>query len=94
MKYVANPVEVEAFKIIAVEPYPEAADGIARSRYVRTEDGQSRFADGGMCARYMPGVGDYWVIQSDGYEYLNPKEVFERKYSAFRGDEVEQSARD
>jgi hypothetical protein len=34
-----------------------------------------------MTARYMPVVGDYWVIQSDGYIYLNPKDVFERKYS-------------
>lgn len=24
---------------------------------------------------------DYWVIQSDGYVYLNPAKVFERKYT-------------
>ena len=26
--------------------------------------------------------GDYWVIQPDSYVYLNPKDVFERKYRA------------
>jgi len=34
-----------------------------------------------MIARFEPQLGDYWVIQEDGYVYLNPKEVFERKYS-------------
>ena len=29
----------------------------------------------------MPVAGDYVVTQEDGYQYLNPKEVFERKYS-------------
>jgi hypothetical protein len=33
-----------------------------------------------MCARYVPELGDYYVIQSDGYAYVNPKSVFERKY--------------
>jgi hypothetical protein len=33
-----------------------------------------------MLARYTPVPGDYWVVQADGYVYLNPKDVFERKY--------------
>lgn len=33
-----------------------------------------------MCSRMLPKEGDYIVTQSDGYVYLNPKEVFERKY--------------
>lgn len=33
-----------------------------------------------MMARYTPVVGDYWVVQEDGYIYLNPRDVFERKY--------------
>lgn len=49
-------------------------------RRVATSDGQNRLATSEMQARYIPKAGDYWVIQSDGYEYLNPKEVFERKY--------------
>lgn len=38
-------------------------------------------ATAGMLARMNPNVGDYWVIQEDGYVYLNPREVFRRKYS-------------
>lgn len=77
MKYVANPVEVDAFKIVSVGGVTGNAN-----LHVATEDGTNRQADGPMLARYIPKVGDYWVIQEDGYEYLNPKEVFERKYSA------------
>lgn len=78
MKYQANPVVVDAFRIISVEPMPNADPPL--SRQVHTEDGNLRFATTGMVARYVPKVGDYWVIQSDGYEYLNPKDVFEHKY--------------
>ena len=49
-----------------------------------TNDGQNRRANQGMVARYTPVAGDYWIVQSDGYEYLNPKEVFERKYEAMK----------
>ncbi len=79
MKYKANPLEVEALKIVSVESMPDADPALGRD--IATEDGQNRFADAGMCSRYIPVAGDYWVIQSDGYEYLNPKDVFERKYS-------------
>ena len=34
-----------------------------------------------MTARYQPKIGDYLVRAEDGYEYLNPANVFERKYS-------------
>ena len=34
-----------------------------------------------MIARYVPKTGDYLVTQEDGYIYVNPREVFERKYS-------------
>jgi hypothetical protein len=46
------------------------------------QDGKEVVADRGMISRYIPSEGDYWVKQSDGYIYLNPKEVFERKYRA------------
>lgn len=78
MRYIANPIEVEAFRITWVESMPDADPPLARN--VTTDDGQNRFADAGMCARYIPQVGDYWVIQEDGYNYLNPADVFERKY--------------
>ncbi len=76
MIYRANPVEVQAHIIIGVCPI--ASDG---SIHVITEDGTSRIASRHMIARYIPSSGDYWVIQRDGYEYVNPKDVFERKYS-------------
>lgn len=79
MKYQANPVIVDAFKIVSVQNMPDADPALARD--VATDDGINRVATAAMCSRYIPQAGDYWVIQSDGYEYLNPKDVFERKYS-------------
>lgn len=76
MKYTANPVEVDAYIIISVGLV--LGDG---SMHCATQDGENRVASNGMISRYIPTDGDYWVIQSDGYEYLNPKDVFERKYS-------------
>ncbi len=77
-KYIGNPVEVDAFKITKVGPL---ADQGGNFRILTLEDGKLVQADAGMMSRMTPVVGDYWVIQSNGYIYLNPKEVFERKYS-------------
>jgi hypothetical protein len=79
MRYQANPVIVEAFKIVKVELTPPAEPPLAR--HLELEDGCSVIATPEMMSRMEPVVGDYWVIQVDGYIYLNPKEVFERKYS-------------
>lgn len=46
------------------------------------QDGTIRRADKSMISRYIPQEGDYVVTQADGYVYLNPKQVFERKYRA------------
>lgn len=74
MKYIANPVEVDAFKITQSHEGP-------RGRYwLELDDGSKPIAEAEMCSRMAPAVGDYWVVQSDGYVYLNPKDVFERKY--------------
>jgi hypothetical protein len=75
MKYIANPVEVEALIIIKVGPVE--SDG---SMLVHTEGGIPYRCTKGMIARYIPAEGDYLVRQSDDYIYLNPKDVFERKY--------------
>jgi hypothetical protein len=86
MKYVANPVMVDAYKVLEVSEMDK--DGAVRVRL----DGQGgaptdaegwHKADSGMCARYRPKEGDYWVVQADGYIYLNPKDVFERKYTPY-----------
>lgn len=78
MRYVANPVVVDAFKITHVGPL---ADQGGDFRVLTLEGGRLVQADKEMMSRMTPQVGDYWVIQSDGYIYLNPKDVFERKYS-------------
>jgi hypothetical protein len=75
MKYIANPVEVEAQEIVSVGPILE--DG---SMHCALRDGTNFTADKGMLARFTPSAGDYVVTQADGYVYLNPKDVFERKY--------------
>lgn len=86
MKYQANPVIVDAYKIVSVGE-PRAHDGIAWwSVDLALENGENVTADYKMLARYTPSPGDYWVIQEDGYVYLNPREIFERKYSPISDD--------
>jgi hypothetical protein len=75
MRYRAKPVLVEAFIIIAAGLIER--DG---SMVCHLASGEMKVADKGMLARYIPEPGDYWVRQADGYEYLNPKDVFEGKY--------------
>jgi|HubBroStandDraft_6_1064221.scaffolds.fasta_scaffold2638185_2 hypothetical protein len=78
MKYIANPVEVDAEKI--VEVVSPATDD--HPMILKLESGKLYSPNAGMLARMTPVAGDYVVTQSDGYIYLNPKEVFERKYRA------------
>lgn len=82
MKYIANPVEVDAYKIVEI-PEPPTARGQLLKIDARPGDPEPLLVNAtpDMMSRMKPSVGDYWVIQSDGYIYLNPKEVFERKYS-------------
>lgn len=75
MRYIANPVEVEAHAIKTIGTY-----GTDHSVRLELSNGEWVTATAEMTSRMTPFVGDYWVIQSDGYVYLNPKEVFERKY--------------
>lgn len=75
MKYIANPVEVDAFKITGTGPL--TGDGLQ----LQLENGESVWATAQMVVRFQPGIGDYWVVQSDGYIYVNPRDVFLRKYS-------------
>lgn len=92
MKYIANPVTVDACKIGFVGDVVPGDTGIAgeiwpagsRRLLIDGNDGHrwTVTATAEMLARMTPVPGDYWVIQEDGYAYLNPKAVFERKYSA------------
>ncbi len=76
MEYVANPVVVTAFKIIGFGMHI-----LGQGLVLHLENGGEVIATDEMMARMTPQTGDYWVMQPDGYVYLNPKEVFERKYS-------------
>lgn len=77
LTHIAKPVRVNAAEILDVTYSPD--DG---STLLRLSDGRNFVADNGMCARFAPAPGDYLVTQEDGYEYLNPKDLFERKYRA------------
>jgi len=73
--HIANPVRVTAIRIRdVIETTPEGTFSLT------LENGEEYLADPAMLARYRPVSGDYVVRQEDGYEYLNPKDVFERKY--------------
>ena len=76
MEYVANPIVVKAFKIVRV-----GMEILDQGIVVHLENDGEIIATPAMTSRMFPNVGDYVVWQEDGYVYLNPKEVFERKYS-------------
>lgn len=76
MKYQANPVIVDAEPIIIIG----TTDGTG-AMAVRLQNGAFVVLTKEVTAQYVPVVGDYVVIQEDGYTYVNPKDVFERKYS-------------
>ncbi len=78
MKYQANPVVVDAEIIVGTGAI--LSDGSVRCAL---QNGENKTATKEMISRFIPNMdgGDYWVTQPDGYEYLNPKEVFEKKYS-------------
>jgi hypothetical protein len=74
VKYVAV---VEAFRISHVGDLC-AEDG---SRILALEGSTCVTATKEMLARVNIAAGDFWVIQGDGYIYLDPAEVFERGFS-------------
>lgn len=76
MIYQANPVTVEAHIIISAGAI--LSNG---SMQLALSDGTSIAVDKNMISRHIPNEGDYYVIQNDGYVYINPKDVFLRKYS-------------
>jgi len=84
MIYVANPVEVNAFVIRSVSQNLGDANW-----YLTLEDGRTVTATPEMTARMLPKPGDYWVVQADDYVYLNPKDVFQRKYRLRAGEPTE-----
>ena len=80
MKYRANPVIVKALKILKVTKLSEP-DRLGIIYGLDLEGGETFKTSIEMTARMLPLEGDYVVWQEDGYVYLNPKAVFEKKYS-------------
>jgi hypothetical protein len=75
VKYIANPVEVDAEQIERIIP------GSSDSPLILKLAGGRLFSPSReMMSRMTPTIGDYVVTQADGYIYLNPKDVFLRKY--------------
>jgi len=77
VQYRANPVTVEAWEIVGLR----WIDSSRGDMDLELSDGAKVVATAEMTARYTPVLGDYWVRQEDDYCYVNPKNVFERKYS-------------
>jgi hypothetical protein len=76
MKWRANPFVVDAHIIIEVSPV--SPDG---TMTLHLQTGELFLATKGMLARFTPSEGDYVVVQPGGYTYLNPKAVFEQKFT-------------
>jgi hypothetical protein len=72
--HIAKPVLVHAAVILAV-----ANEGTNSTR-LDLDDGSKFTAPPELTARYVPQAGDLLVTQEDGYQYVNPRDVFERKY--------------
>lgn len=88
--HIARSVPVNATRILEVTDITERREGYGQScpdLMLRLEDGRNYTANSSMTSRHVPVAGDYLVTQEDGYEYLNPKDVFERKYAPIGADE-------
>jgi hypothetical protein len=82
--HVANPVHVHAARILKISDVTRRDPGCGQSSpdlVLLLDDGREFSAGAGMTARHIPQLGDYLVTQEDGYTYLNPAAVFDRKYS-------------
>lgn len=73
--HVANPVRVNAVQLVSFGGSTDTDDITGYDA-----EGNSYTITAAMRARYEPEAGDYFVTQEDGYQYVNPREVFERKY--------------
>ena len=81
--FVAKPVVVSAEVIDSIVDLKLSHKaGYASDDYViiMLINGEKVVLNQGQIARYVPIAGDYFIRQADGYEYVNPKDVFERKY--------------
>jgi hypothetical protein len=91
MKYIANPVEVDAFKIDQVSPASKFKGGVFKAGDViepavpdgfilMLENKNIVHANKEICGRMTPMAGDYWMIRPDGFASVCPCATFERNY--------------
>src|SRR5690349_10833968 len=74
-KYIANPVVVDAWVITRV-----GEKDSYHGRRLQFLGREPFYAHAAMLARIKVQPGDYLVKTEDGYLYLNPGDVFEKKY--------------
>lgn len=82
-EYFAQPVKVTAYLITEIRG--REPNGNVR---LTLENGDLVEALPDMTVRMQPQVGDYWVIQEDGYTYLNPRAVFQKKYAPTMAESI------
>lgn len=84
-KYQYKVRQVEGFQITDIE-HRHCDQVPGRACRVKVNEENVISGDGwiecneAMTARFYPSIGDYVVLQPDGYVYLNPKKVFEEKF--------------
>jgi hypothetical protein len=81
MKFTPHSADVEAFRIASIQQSPEGQVP-PHPRTLRLDGHDPVTATSEMLSRHTPAVGDYYVIQPDGYIYLAPKDVFESRHKA------------
>jgi len=79
-KFIANPVSVEARQIVEIHVHDDIAR-VSKGIRLKLDDGEVYRPTDEQLARIKPAPGDYLVTQEDGYTYLVPRAVFERKYA-------------
>lgn len=80
--HVANPYPVFARRILHV-----AGSAPGGALNLTLTDGTPYTAGTEMTARHFPLSGDYLIVGEDGYAYINPSEVFEKKYHPIKDEE-------
>lgn len=85
-KFMGRPVRVDAFPIVGID---HENDGSMTLHFEGCADLDITPSDP-MLARIELHIGDFLVLQPDGYKYFNPRDVFHRKYMTVT--EIEQPA--
>jgi hypothetical protein len=75
MTIIGYPTSVQARRILRIGPLN--SDG---ARLISLDGGSSVLVNGKILALYSPSVGDYYVIPSEGHQYIVTKATFAQTY--------------